>query len=387
MSTALLWPLAVPSALIVLIHLALAVGVLLNVGRDRKRPAPGPRPPVSVVVAAKDEEGTLPALLDSLAAQTMHGFQLVLVDDRSVDRTGAIMEEFRARHPAWVRVLHLRSDPPIRNPKQAALEHGYRAAEGQVLAFTDADCVVPPAWLAGLLGYFEDPRVGIVFGQLSLPFTGGFLARFQAFDQPLIHQWNSGMAGLGMGGSCFGNSLAARRRVIEEVGGFLGLGDTLTEDAALVSAAVKRSWKVKVATRRDTLIVTRPQSSWQAFLNQHLRWNSGAFYHQDPGTRWPYRFIVLFLAASVAAIPFCPLWPPLAMLPAASFIAVGTMGFLAGIVGRPARSSYLLRLVPYTLFFMGFYTLATVLTMLKLTPEWKGRKIGAGASPPPAHPV
>ena len=129
--------------------------------------------------------------------------------------------------------------------------------------------------------------------------------------------------------------------------------------------------------------------SWRAFLNQHLRWNMGAFYHQDPGTRWPYRFIVLFLAASVLAIPACPFLPQLAALPAASFIAVGLMGFLAGVVCHPARPSYLLRLVPYTLFFMGFYTLVTIMSMLKLTPEWKGRKIrdSAGASPPPAHPV
>ena len=371
----LLWVMAACSGAIVLIHLALAAGVLVNVARDAAHPRV-PALGVSVVVAAKDEERNLPALLASLEAQTLRGFQVVLLDDRSTDKTSQLMDDFRARQGGRVVVLHNRREPETRNPKQAALDIAARAATGEVLVFTDADCVLPPSWLEGLLTYFAGPRVGVVFGQISLPVrTPGFLERFQAFDQPLIHQWNSGTAGLGMPGSCFGNNLACRRAVLEEAGGFRGLGDTLTEDAALVAAAAKSRWQVRVSTRRSTMIATRPQDSWPGFLNQHLRWNTGAFFHQDAGTRLPYRFIVLFLAASVLALPFCPFYPPLAMLPAASFIAVGLMGLLAGVLYRPDPAAYLLRLVPYTLFFMGFYSLATVLSMLRLEPEWKGRRI------------
>jgi cellulose synthase/poly-beta-1,6-N-acetylglucosamine synthase-like glycosyltransferase len=394
----LLYLLAAASGAIVLVHLALAGGVLLNLARDaRETPAPAPQSgvpadgnrasprlsagfhpdlSVTVVVVAKDEERNLPTLLASLEAQSLRVFQIVLVDDRSRDGTAALMEAFRARHGQRVKVVRNREEPGTRNPKQAALDIAARLADGEVLVFTDADCVVPPQWLAGMLGYFRDPRVGIVFGQISLAAErpGGFLGRFQAFDQPLIHQWNSGTAGLGLPGSCFGNNLAARRAVLEELGGFRSLGDTLTEDAALVTAAAKRRWRVRVSTRRSTMIVTRPQGSWHEFLNQHLRWNTGAFYHQDAATRLPYRFIVLFLTASVLAIPLCPFFPPLAILPATSFIGVGLMGLLAGLLYRRDLAAYLLRLVPYTLFFLGFYSLATVLSMLRRTPEWKGRK-------------
>jgi hypothetical protein len=61
---------------------------------------------------------------------------------------------------------------------------------------------------------------------------------------------------------------------------------------------------VRVATDPSTRIVTRPQPSWSSFLFQHLRWNTGAFFHPERGTRLPYRFIVLFLAVSVLALPF-----------------------------------------------------------------------------------
>jgi cellulose synthase/poly-beta-1,6-N-acetylglucosamine synthase-like glycosyltransferase len=374
----LLYPVALASAVIVLIHLILAAGVLLNRLRDMwVRGSSGQLSglKVSVVVAAKDEESCLPELLDSLAAQTLQGFEVVLVDDRSTDATGQIMERFRRKLGSRVKVLHNDREPGSRNPKQFALDLAARAAAGEVLVFTDADCVVPPPWAEGLLGYFVDPRVGVVFGQLALRSSGRFLERFQAYDQPSIHQWNCGTAGLGMPGSAFGNNLACRRVVIEEVGGFLGLGDTLTEDAALVSVAAKKGWRVRVATNPSTLITTRPQPSWRAFLFQHLRWNTGAFFHPERGTRLPYRFIVLFLTASVLALPLCLWFPPLAMLPVASFIAVGLMGFLAGILYGGDRLSNLLWLVPNTLYFMGFYALVTVLSMLRITPEWKGRRL------------
>jgi cellulose synthase/poly-beta-1,6-N-acetylglucosamine synthase-like glycosyltransferase len=378
LSAVLLYPAAILSASVVLIHLILAAGVLLNRLRDLPRRSSArelPRLPVSVVVVAKDEEQWLPQLLDSLASQTLPGFEVILVDDRSTDATGQIMERFRLRLGGRVKVLRNEREPGIRNPKQFALGLAARAASGEILLFTDADCVMPALWAEGLLAYFVDPRVGVVFGQISLRRSGRFLERFQAYDQPLIHQWNSGTAGLGMPGSAFGNNLACRRAVLEEAGGFLGLGETLTEDAALVAAAAKRGWRVRVATNSSARITTRPQPTWSSFLNQHLRWNTGAFFHPEAGTRLPYRFIVLFLTASVLALPLCPWVPVLTMLPVASFIAVGLMGLLAGTLYSNDRLSYLLWLVPNTLVFMVFYALVTVLSMLRITPEWKGRRL------------
>ena len=71
-----------------LIHLALAVGVLPTWLATPAAPAkPGAGlpaiPRASVVVAAKDEERNLPALLASLEAQSLRDFQILLVDDRS----------------------------------------------------------------------------------------------------------------------------------------------------------------------------------------------------------------------------------------------------------------------------------------------------------------
>ena len=223
----LLWSflLLFPAA-IFLVHAALLVGVLLARLRERwsRRAEAPPRRRISVIVVARDEEKTLPGLLESLAAQTVTEFQTVLVNDRSADRTPAIMEEFARRQRRPVTVLHNSASPVGANPKQVLLDRGVQAATGEVLFFTDADCLLPPRWLEDHLRAFRHPRVGVVFGQISMPPDGSFLARYQAFDQPLIHQYSSGSAGLGLPTGCFGNNLAARREAIESIGGFRRAG-------------------------------------------------------------------------------------------------------------------------------------------------------------------
>jgi len=365
------------AAMIVVVHLVCLIGVLRNRLADALRTAAtlSVSPfSVSVIVVAKDEEENLPPLFASLESQSVQDFQIILVSDRSQDGTLDLMKSFARKHGSRVKVLENTETVENLGPKQFVLEIATAAAQGEILMFTDADCTVPRQWVEKLQPYFEDSQVGVVFGQISLKKEKGFSRSFQAFDQPLIHQYNSATAGLGMPGSCFGNNLVARKAVIEQIGGFRSLGYTLTEDAALATAAAKSGWKVKVSTRTDTMIETVAQEHWQDLVNQHLRWNGGAFYHEEFATRFAYRFITLYLIASVLAVPPAVFLPFLFVLPAASFISVGLMAFTAGILYRPDKSWYLLRLVPYTCFFLLFYAFATLLSIFQVPPRWKGKR-------------
>jgi cellulose synthase/poly-beta-1,6-N-acetylglucosamine synthase-like glycosyltransferase len=361
----------------VVVHLVCLAGVLRNRLSDVLRKTDGAASPiltVSVIVVAKDEEENLPALFASLESQSVGGFQIVLVSDRSQDRTLELMHAFAEKHGSRVKVLENREVVETMGPKQFVLDIATAEAQGDILVFTDADCTVPRRWVEQLQPYFHDPRVGVVFGQISLKKEKGLLKNFQAFDQPLIHQYNSATAGLGMPGSCFGNNLVARRAAIDQIGGFRSLGYTLTEDAALATAVAKRGWKVRVSTRTDTMIETRAQGRWRELIHQHLRWNGGAFYHEDFTTRFAYRFITLYLIASVVAVPVAFVLPFLFVLPVASLISVGLMALIVGIFYRPDKSWYLLRLVPYTCFFLVFYSFVTLLSIFRVPPSWKGKR-------------
>ena len=395
---ALQWAVLALCASMLLTHGALATGVLLarlrdrrNDARRRRRPAPRrDAPPVSVVVAAMNEEQALPRLLASLAAQTTTAFELVLVDDRSTDATAVIMEAHRAAAPNQVRVVRNRRPPEGCTGKQQALDLGVAVAAGELLLFTDADCTVPPAWVERLTAYFTGAggdRTGVVFGQLAVQAPRGgraperFTYRYQAFDQPLVHQYSTGTAGLGQPTGCFGNNLALRAPVLAGIGGFRSLGYTITEDAALVGAASRAGWKVRASTLAETLVTTEAQPDWRAFINQHVRWNGGAFYSNDPAAAWGYRYVTLFLILSVAAAPFALLVPWLLVWPLTSLASIGTLATLAAALYHPRRRRALARVVPYTLFFMAFYAYITVLAIAGVRGEWKGSRLSATHAP------
>jgi GT2 family glycosyltransferase len=105
-------------------------------------------PAVSVIVPARDAAGTLGALLDALAAQdpVPGGSEVIVADDGSQDATGALARA----HPVVTTVVQTAGVGP-----GAARNAAIAEARGAVLAFTDADCVPEPGWLAAALAALD----------------------------------------------------------------------------------------------------------------------------------------------------------------------------------------------------------------------------------------
>jgi glycosyltransferase involved in cell wall biosynthesis len=95
---------------------------------------------VSFLVAAKEEESNIAACLASMVSQDYPRLEVIAVNDRSADRTGAIMDELAARH-ANLRAVHVRELPQGWLGKNNAMRTGLAHASGEWLCFTDADCV------------------------------------------------------------------------------------------------------------------------------------------------------------------------------------------------------------------------------------------------------
>jgi GT2 family glycosyltransferase len=116
-------------------------------------------PSASVVVAVYNGADTLEDCLQSLRALDYppERLQLIAIDNGSRDATAAILERHRDR---------VVIGQEARRGAGAARNAGIRIATGEVVAFTDADCVVDPAWLCHLVRPLADPRVGIAGGTI-----------------------------------------------------------------------------------------------------------------------------------------------------------------------------------------------------------------------------
>ncbi len=102
-------------------------------------------PLISIIVPTRNEEKVLHACLHSLISQdTRHPYEVLVIDTNSHDQTLAIAETF------GVRII--KEDRPGRSiAKQTGVEH----AKGQIICFTEADCVLPNSWLSVILEAFE----------------------------------------------------------------------------------------------------------------------------------------------------------------------------------------------------------------------------------------
>jgi glycosyltransferase involved in cell wall biosynthesis len=103
----------------------------------------GDAPLVSVIFAARDEAEKLPGALDTLLAQDYPRFEVVAVNDRSQDRTSAILHDFERAKPN-LKVIDIADLPPGWLGKPHALVAGFDQSRGDWLVFTDADVHFAP---------------------------------------------------------------------------------------------------------------------------------------------------------------------------------------------------------------------------------------------------
>jgi chlorobactene glucosyltransferase len=96
-------------------------------------------PSLSMLVAAKDEEGNIGRCLEGLLAQDYPRLQIIVINDRSSDRTGEIIDAFAAGD-SRVTPVHVTDLPPGWFGKNNAMRAGVEQAPGEWLCFSDADC-------------------------------------------------------------------------------------------------------------------------------------------------------------------------------------------------------------------------------------------------------
>src|SRR6266567_4073160 len=98
-------------------------------------------PLVSMIVPARNEEQNIGRCVRSLLEQDYDNFEVIVVDDDSIDGTGRMLDELAATHPQgrhlWV--LRLRDLPRDWAGKPHAIHMGTKEAHGEWLLFTDAD--------------------------------------------------------------------------------------------------------------------------------------------------------------------------------------------------------------------------------------------------------
>ncbi|MEH7377045.1 glycosyltransferase [Neobacillus drentensis] len=163
-------------------------------------------PLLSVVVAARNEEKQIEASILSQLEQTYKNVEWILVNDRSTDMTGTIMEELTKIDPR-LKVLHINQLPEGWLGKNNALYTGALQASGKWLLFTDADVKFEKQAFAKALHYFERHKLDHLTAAPNLSanrfwlksFVAFFLFGFSYFKRPWLANNPKSKIGTGIG--------------------------------------------------------------------------------------------------------------------------------------------------------------------------------------------
>lgn len=142
-------------------------------------------PFISIIIPVRNVENIISQCLESLKALDYPGdkYEVIIADSESDDKTPLIVEKYGA-------IL-------VSTPKRsvcAGRNEGFKVAKGDIIAFSDADCIMDRNWIKNSLKYFEDPKVAAVGGpnitpQNDTPFAKavGFVFDQAIFSAGSIH--------------------------------------------------------------------------------------------------------------------------------------------------------------------------------------------------------
>lgn len=171
----------------------------------------------SIVIPTYNRKDLLRRCLAAATNQNYPEYEVIVVDDGSTDGTG---EMVRREFP---QVCYIRQEPN-RGPA-AARNRGIEAATGEIVAFTDDDCLVPPDWLSRLAdGYQRYPQIAGAGGYLEPPLEvrernvyaryEWFMAQYKGDVLPVEYQGGFETPG---GGT---SNMSYRRKILLDVSGF-----------------------------------------------------------------------------------------------------------------------------------------------------------------------
>ena len=140
---------------------ALGMPHVANIARPEWDRSPSSAPSrVSIIVPARNEEGHIAQTITCLLALDYPNYEVIAINDRSTDGTGARMDEVAARPEALgkLKIIHLTELAPGWMGKTHAMWTASERASGEWLLFTDADVLFKPATLRRAIAYAEAER-------------------------------------------------------------------------------------------------------------------------------------------------------------------------------------------------------------------------------------
>jgi len=228
---------------------------------------PGELPPVSVLLAAYNEERVIASTISHLLeADYPAPLEVIVVDDGSKDGTSRVVSEIAASES---RVRLIRQE---NGGKASALNRALSEARHRTIVMIDADTMVAPDGIMKVVAPLRDPEVGAVSGNIRVGNTKHWLGKFQDLEYAGAFEIDRRAQDLlGCIVVAPGALSSYRREALDEAGPLTH--ETLAEDTDLTLQLHRLGWKIVFAPK--AFADTEAPESVKALISQRFRWAFG----------------------------------------------------------------------------------------------------------------
>ena len=223
-----------------------------------------------MVVCSHNELENLKKLISCLFHQDYPTYEVIIIDDRSLDGTSQWLKDQQSQYPN-LKVVNITQLHQGINPKKYALLKGIEAANYDLLLLTDADCYpVSSKWIWHMVGAYQT-HTQIVLGYSGYETKPGLLNQLIQYETLLtaVQYLSRALAGKSYMG--VGRNLSYRRKYFNEVKGLSKVLSVTGGDDDLFVNQHATAENTEVCLDRDSFVLSKPKLTWSSYFKQKKR--------------------------------------------------------------------------------------------------------------------
>lgn len=289
--------------------------------------------PVSVVICARNEAANLREYLPAVLKQDYPDFEVIVVNDCSDDDSDMVLSELKSRF-SHLKISTIHKDPRFHHNKKLAQLIGIKAAENEILLFTDADCrPESDQWLRLMTAHLSEERE-FVLGYGGYLAENGLLNKYIRYDTMFIAMQYLGMAMRGRPYMGVGRNLAYKKSLFMNRNNFSSHYHIPSGDDDLFVNANATPGNTAVETTTGSRTWSVPAKNFSELMKQKRRHmtTAGMYKRRDRVLLFAEPFSrLLFYSAAITLLAQLYLWPVV------TAIVAGRIAVMAAVLHRAAN--------------------------------------------------
>lgn len=247
---------------------------------------------ISVVVPCRNEEAHVRQLIACMAQQSNQNYELILVNDHSVDAT---RNYIKAAQLSFGKLQLIDAEG---YGKKNAIKEGILQCKGNLIVTTDADCLPSYHWLESIACFQRKNNCDLIICPVKLSGKDSFLSYLQVLEFTSLVASAAGASGVGMPILCNGANLVFTKKAWLASQNDLHPEEQSGDDMFLLESIKRKKGKIRFLKSESSFVTTKQAESFSELLRQRRRWSAKSRFYTD----WQLIFTALIVLSICSLI-------------------------------------------------------------------------------------